>query len=54
LTHHIATGRHDRLGAAPNNFPQTLPPVDSELAREAVADPYDLDFLGSPGINVGL
>lgn len=50
LTHHIATGRHGRLGAAPNNFPATLPPAESELAREIVADPYDLDFLAlDPG-----
>jgi predicted nuclease of restriction endonuclease-like (RecB) superfamily len=50
LTHHIATGRHDRLGSAPNNFLTTLPPADSELARDIVADPYDLDFLAlDPG-----
>ena len=50
LTHHIATNRHTRVGAAPNNFPATLAPVESDLAREIVQDPYDLDFLAlDPG-----
>jgi len=39
-----------RVGAAPNNFPATLAPVESDLAREIVQDPYDLDFLAlDPG-----
>ena len=50
LTHHVATNRHTRVGAAPNNFPATLAPVESDLAREIVQDPYDLDFLAlDPG-----
>jgi len=32
LTHHVATNRHMRVGAAPNNFPATLAPVESDLA----------------------
>ncbi len=44
LRHHIATGRAARVGAALNNFADTLPP-GSDLAREIVTDPYDLDFL---------
>ena len=47
LTHHIVTNRHARVGAAPNNFPATLAGRESDLAREIVQDPYDLDFLAS-------
>jgi predicted nuclease of restriction endonuclease-like (RecB) superfamily len=45
LTHHIGTGRHDRVGVAPNNFPQVLASADSDQAREILQDPYALDFL---------
>ncbi len=45
VDHHIATNRHARVGAAPNNFPTTLARSESDLAREIVQDPYDLDFL---------
>lgn len=45
LTHHITTGRHLRVGRAPNNFPQVLPPAISDQTREIVQDPYILDFL---------
>ena len=45
LSHHIGTGRHQRVGMAPNNFPQVLPPADSDQAREILQDPYALDFL---------
>lgn len=45
LTHHITTERHKRVGAAPNNFPQVLPPAVSDQTREIVQDPYILDFL---------
>ncbi len=42
--------RHARVGAAPNNFPATLAAAESDLAREIVQDPYDLDFLAlDPG-----
>lgn len=50
LTNHIATRRHERVGAAPNNFPATLAPEEFDLAREIVHDPYTLDFLAlDPG-----
>ena len=50
LTHHITSGRHARVGAAPNNFPTTLPAGESDLVAEVIADPYDLDFLAlDPG-----
>jgi predicted nuclease of restriction endonuclease-like (RecB) superfamily len=45
LTHHITTTRHHRVGMAPNNFPQVLPPDDSDQTREILQDPYALDFL---------
>ena len=45
LSHHITTGRHARAGVAPNNFPQVLPPDESDQTREILQDPYALDFL---------
>lgn len=35
-----------RSGKAVTNFERTLPAVHSDLAREALKDPYKLDFLG--------
>lgn len=50
LIHHLGTGRRQRTGAAPNNFAVALPPGESDLAREVVQDPYELDFLAlDPG-----
>lgn len=46
LVHHITSDRHLRVGAAPNNFPTTLPAHESDLAHEILQDPYNLDFLG--------
>lgn len=45
LEHHIATGLHRRVGAAPSNFVDHLDPVDADQAQEIVKDPYVLDFL---------
>jgi predicted nuclease of restriction endonuclease-like (RecB) superfamily len=45
LSHHITTGRHTRVGAAPNNFPQVIPPAESDQTRELLQDPYALEFL---------
>lgn len=45
LEHHIKSGRHLRVGAAPNNFPDVLTPAESDQTREILQDPYDLDFL---------
>ncbi|ARJ07625.1 hypothetical protein GCM10010988_40590 [Cnuibacter physcomitrellae] len=45
LTHQIATGLHDREGAAPSNFATALESADSELAQQITKDPYTLDFL---------
>lgn len=40
LEHQLDTGLHRRLGKAPTNFARTLPPVQSDLARELLKDPY--------------
>jgi len=37
---------YQRVGRALTNFPQTLPAVQSGLARETLKDPYNFDFLG--------
>lgn len=39
LIHHITSDRHLRVGAAPNNFPTTLPAHESDLAHEILQDP---------------
>ncbi len=43
---HIRNRLHLRQGAAVTNFEARLPSPDSELAREALKDPYLFDFLG--------
>lgn len=43
----IETRLHARQGKAPNNFLQTLPPADSDLATQIFKDPYLFDFLGT-------
>lgn len=45
LVHQIESGLHDRQGMALTNFSRTLPPEQSDLAREILKDPYDLEFL---------
>ncbi|MEW6542112.1 MAG: PDDEXK nuclease domain-containing protein [Nitrospirota bacterium] len=40
LIHQIETRLHVRQGAAPTNFALTLPPPESDLARELLKDPY--------------
>ena len=45
LEHHIATGLHRRIGAAPSNFTDHLEPVEADQAQEIVKDPYVFDFL---------
>ncbi|HHH29209.1 MAG TPA: DUF1016 family protein, partial [Polyangiaceae bacterium] len=37
--------RHLRQGAAPTNFEHTLPPPQSDLARQSLKDPYCFDFM---------
>ena len=45
LIHQIESGLHKRQGKAVTNFKQTLPPSQSELAQQALKDPYIFDFL---------
>jgi predicted nuclease of restriction endonuclease-like (RecB) superfamily len=43
----IAGRARDRQGKAVNNFKETLPPADSDLACQVFKDPYLFDFLGT-------
>lgn len=41
----IKSRAHERSGAAVTNFEATLPPAQSDLARQTLKDPYVFDFL---------
>ena len=45
LIHQIKSGLHKRQGKAITNFKQTLPRSQSDLAQQALKDPYIFDFL---------
>ncbi|MCK5741944.1 MAG: DUF1016 family protein [Chlorobi bacterium] len=45
LEHQIESALYVREGKAVTNFQYTLPRADSELARQIMKDPYQLDFL---------
>ncbi len=45
LAAQIDTQAHARHGKALTNFPRTLPPEASDLAQQALKDPYQFDFL---------
>ncbi len=45
LTHQIETDLYQREGRAITNFSDTLPPVQSDLVKEIIKDPYCFDFL---------
>ena len=45
LTHQIESGLYQREGSAITNFSETLPPAQSDLAQQALKDPYLFDFL---------
>lgn len=45
LTVQIETKLRERSGKAITNFERTLPPAQSDLAREVLKDPYTFDFL---------
>ncbi|MFM0047312.1 PDDEXK nuclease domain-containing protein [Paraburkholderia sediminicola] len=45
LTMQIETAAYTRSGSAVTNFRETLPPPQSDLARDALKDPYIFDFL---------
>jgi len=46
LVHQIESDLYGRQGRAITNFEHALPAPQSDLARELVKDPYNLDFLG--------
>ena len=45
LTVQIESRLHERSGKAITNFERTLPPAQSDMAREILKDPYNFDFL---------
>lgn len=45
LVHHIESRLIERTGQAVNNFAQTLPSINSDLAVQTFKDPYLFDFL---------
>jgi predicted nuclease of restriction endonuclease-like (RecB) superfamily len=45
LVHQIETKLYGRQGTAATNFAKTLPPPQSDLAHQALKDPYIFDFL---------
>jgi predicted nuclease of restriction endonuclease-like (RecB) superfamily len=45
LDHQIDTDAYGRKGKAVSNFSKALPPVQSDLARETLKDPYSFSFL---------
>lgn len=45
LDHQIDLKLHERAGKTLTNFASTLPPPDSDLARQLLKDPYNFDFL---------
>ena len=45
LIHQIETNLYGRDGRAITNFEATLPPLQSDLAKEITKDPYNFDFL---------
>jgi len=47
----IESALHKRQGSAINNFRQTLPPPDSDMAVKAFKDPYIFDFLGTASLH---
>ena len=45
LIHQIESNLYQREGKAITNFEETLPPLQSDLAKELLKDPYNFDFL---------
>ena len=46
LVHQIESSLYERQGKAVTKFDRALPTPQSELARELIKDPYNLDFVG--------
>ncbi len=49
LVHWIESDLYKRQGKARTNFNRTLPPLQSDLARETLKDPYNFEFLTLAG-----
>lgn len=49
LVHQIESELYEREGKAVTNFKATLPPLQSDLAEQALKDPYTFDFLTLAG-----
>ena len=49
LSMQIETGLYRREGKAVTNFERSLPPLQSDLAQQALKDPYKFDFLTISG-----
>jgi predicted nuclease of restriction endonuclease-like (RecB) superfamily len=47
LAFQIESLLHERKGQTTNNFSLTLPPADSDMAKQVFKDPYLFDFLGT-------
>ena len=45
LEYQIETNLYSRQGSAVNNFSQTLPEMQGDLAKELLKDPYNFEFL---------
>lgn len=45
MAHQIETGLFNRSGKAITNFKATLPAIQSDLAQQAIKNPYVFDFL---------
>jgi predicted nuclease of restriction endonuclease-like (RecB) superfamily len=45
MVHQIETELHKRQGKAITNFENTLPKLQSDLAKEVIKNPYNFDFL---------
>ncbi len=45
LLNMISTDLYESQGSKTNNFPTTLPALESDYAREIIKDPYHFDFL---------
>ena len=45
LVHQIESNLYEREGKAITNFENTLPPLQSDLAKEITKDPYNFDFI---------
>lgn len=47
LVFQIESKLHEREGNSVNNFLETMPPLDSDLATQSFKDPYVFNFLGN-------